>query len=72
MQKRKNILLIVGFLLMTLGFLSLVLQLVGLKLDILSFLYIPGRGFAFLFQLLMVLSGISLMYIAKIGLDQSE
>jgi ABC-type uncharacterized transport system fused permease/ATPase subunit len=61
----KNTLLIVGFALFVMGFLSIILSLVGLKLDVIGFLFKIGSGFAFLIHILLVCSGLSLMYVGK-------
>ena len=46
---KRNIATVAGFVLFLLGFLSLILSLVGLKLDVLGFLYKLGGGFALLY-----------------------
>lgn len=57
--------LIVGFVLFVMGFLSIILSLVGLKLDVIGFLFKIGTGFAFLIHILLVCTGLSLMYVGK-------
>jgi ABC-type uncharacterized transport system fused permease/ATPase subunit len=61
----KNSMLILGFVLFVMGFLSIILSLVGLKLDVIGFLFKIGTGFAFLIHILLVCTGLSLMYVGK-------
>lgn len=66
---KRNMATIAGFLLFLLGFLSLVLSLVGLKLDVLSFLYDISPGFAFLMHLLLMVGGLATVYVARVGVN---
>ncbi|MBK8700993.1 MAG: hypothetical protein IPN29_16235 [Saprospiraceae bacterium] len=62
---KKNLLTLLGFGMFVLGALSLILSLVGLKLDMLGFLYKAGGGFALLIHLVMIFGGIALMFVAR-------
>ncbi|MFM2393453.1 MAG: hypothetical protein RLZZ546_1435 [Bacteroidota bacterium] len=62
---KRNSFIIIGFLLFFLGFMSIVISLVGLKFDILAFLNKVGVGFAFLVHIIMVCVGLSLLYVGK-------
>lgn len=64
-ELKRNILLIVGFLCFTIGFLSIVLSMIGFKFNFLSFLNQIGHGFAFLIYIVLFLLGIAVMYVAK-------
>jgi hypothetical protein len=62
---KRNILLLVGFLFFSIGFLSIILSMIGFKFDFLSFLNKIGYGFAFIVYIFLVLAGIAMMYVAK-------
>ncbi len=62
---KQNTLLIAGFLCFFMGAISIILVLVGLKLDILGFLYNIGSGFAFLVFLVLLFGGVCMIYISK-------
>ena len=64
-EVKRNLLLLVGFLFFSTGFLSIVLSLIGFKFDFLGFLNSGGAGFAFLVYIFLVLMGIAMMYVAK-------
>ncbi len=65
MNKNKAWLTVVGFLLAGLGFLALVLSLVGVQLSYLAWLDAPGRLFGFIMRLLMILVGIIIIYLTQ-------
>jgi hypothetical protein len=67
----KNTILIIGFILFFLGALSIILSIVGLKLDILSFLNKVGTGFAFLVQIILLFGGVAMIYVAK-NIDRED
>jgi uncharacterized membrane protein YkgB len=54
-----------GFLLFFLGALSIILTLVGMKIDVIGFLYKIGSGFALLVHLILMFGGICMIYYAK-------
>lgn len=66
---KRNIATLIGFLLFLLGFLSLVLSLVGLKLDLLGFLYKVGPGFAMLVHILLMVGGLAVLYVSRVGIE---
>jgi len=71
----KVYLTILGFVLFFLGFLSLVLSLVGLKLTLLTVVDSRGAGFGFLIKLLLMFGGMILFYAARtmeIEVDESN
>ena len=53
----------IGFLLFILGFVSLVLSLVGLKLSFLTWIDGPGAVFGFVVRVLMIVGGIVVVYL---------
>jgi hypothetical protein len=57
--------LILGFIFFFLGAISIILSLVGLKLDLLGILYNIGPGFALLIHLILMFGGICLIYYSK-------
>lgn len=52
-----------GFLLFCMGFMALVLSLVGVQISFLTWIDAPGRLFGFVIRLLMILSGVVIVYI---------
>lgn len=57
-MKNKGLWRLIGFLLFMLGITSLIMQLVGIRWAFLTFLEIPGRLFAFVAKVLMVMAGV--------------
>jgi len=65
MNNNKGLVTLVGFVLAGLGFLALVLSLVGVQFSFLTWIDKPGRLFGFVMRLLMILVGIVLIYLAQ-------
>jgi len=65
MDKRKNLMTILGFTLVVTGFLSLILSLVGLKFSFLLFLETWGKGTGFVLKLLVLLLGFVLTFLGQ-------
>jgi hypothetical protein len=53
----KSVYAIIGFVLIILGFLSLVLMMVGVQLSFLTWIDAPGRLFGFVMRLLLIIGG---------------
>ncbi len=64
-MKNKGRWILAGMLLVVTGITALVLQLVGAQWAILQFLEIPGRLFAFVAKLLMVMAGFIMVVLAN-------
>jgi hypothetical protein len=62
----------IGFLLAGVGFLALVLSLVGVKLSYLVWLDRPGALFGFVAKLVMIIAGLVMIYMGKTDLEQEE
>jgi hypothetical protein len=62
---KKNILIIIGFLLFLFGMSALVLSLVGVKLSFLLFIDKGGAGLGLVIRLLMIFGGIILALLSK-------
>lgn len=71
-ENKKTTLTTIGFLLAGVGFLALVLSLVGVKLSYLVWLDRMGPLFGFVAKLIMVIAGIVLIYVGKTDLQQEE
>jgi hypothetical protein len=71
-MKHKGLLTLLGFLLFVFGFTAIVLQMVGVSWYFLSFLDIPGRLFAFVIKILMLLFGILIIVLAYTDWDQER
>ncbi|MBP7184974.1 MAG: hypothetical protein KBA06_05665 [Saprospiraceae bacterium] len=63
---KKPKLMLIGFIFFTLGLLSLVLSIVGVRFMFLSFMDVFGQKFSFLLKLLMMFFGIFLVSISTI------
>lgn len=64
MQKNKPLWTLIGFVMFGLGILSIILSLVGLKLDMLGPIYNKGV-FTFVLQLILLFGGMIIMYVAR-------
>lgn len=65
MLKNKALLTFIGFILIMLGFLALVLSIVGVKFAFLLWIDKPGPLFGFLFRIIMIIVGFVLVYLAQ-------
>jgi hypothetical protein len=65
MKKNKGTLTLIGFILIALGFLAIILSMVGLRFTFLSWIDAPGALFGFAIRLLMVITGFVLVYFAQ-------
>lgn len=69
---KRNVILLIGFLFFTTGFLSIVFAMIGFKFNFLAFLNDVGPGFAFLVYIILFLLGIAMMYVSKTTISQEE
>ncbi len=69
---RKNLFAIIGFSMFIIGFLALVLMMVGVKLSFLTWIDAPGRLFGFIARLLMIIVGIMIIYFSQTNWRQEE
>lgn len=65
MNRNKAVLTLVGFILAGLGFMALVLSVVGAKLSFLVWIDYAGAFWGFVIRLLMILVGIIIIYLAQ-------
>ena len=65
MNKNKGWITLVGFLLVGVGFLSIVLSLVGAKLTFLAWVDAPGPLFGFIAKLLLIIAGMVIIFLAQ-------
>jgi len=65
MSKYKNLLTILGFLLVVTGFLSMIVSVVGLKFSFLLFLESWGSLVGFVLKLLIIMTGFILTYLGQ-------
>lgn len=72
MKKYKGLITLVGFLLAGLGFLALVLSVVGVKLSFLTWIDKPGPLFGFVSRLIMIVAGIIIVYLAQTDFSGEE
>ncbi len=72
MIKNRTFLTVVGFLLVGIGFLSLILSLVGIEFSFLNWLRSFGPLGAFLVRLGMILGGFILIYLGQTDWEREE
>ena len=58
--------MVAGFIIFFLGFIALVLSLVGLQLSMLTFIDAPGKTFGLVVRILMIFGGVIMVYVAKV------
>jgi|APTNR8051073442_1049403.scaffolds.fasta_scaffold00880_2 hypothetical protein len=64
MTKYKGIAALLGFVLAGLGFLSIILSMIGLKFSFLTWIDAPGSLFGFVVKLVMILAGFVIIYLS--------
>ncbi len=64
MTKYKGITALLGFVLAGLGFLSIILSMIGLKFSFLTWIDAPGSLFGFVVKLVMILAGFVIIYLS--------
>lgn len=72
MKNNKAWLTLVGFLVAGTGFLALILSLVGLQLSFLTWLDAPGGLFGFVARLIIIMTGIILIYFGQTDMEQES
>lgn len=72
MIRNKTILTLVGFILAGIGFMALVLSLVGVKLSFLAWLDDIGALFGFVSKIVLILVGMIMIYMGKTNLQEEE
>jgi len=72
MNKNKAIYTLVGFIIAGLGFSSIILSLVGAKLSFLVWIDNFGELTGFVIKLLMIISGIVIIYLARTDFSGEE
>jgi len=72
MIKHATTLTVIGFLLLILGLVSLLLNLVGVDIFFLTWLYGLGVGISFAVRLLAVVLGIVLIYVGQTDWSREE
>jgi len=65
MTKNRGLLTLVGFLIAGIGFVALILSLVGLQLSFLTWIDAPGRLFGFIMRLVFIIIGMVLIVLAQ-------
>ena len=63
---------IIGFLMFMLGFTSLILQAVGLQFTFLMWLDAFGSGWGFLFRLIILITGLVVVYLVQTDWEEEE
>lgn len=66
---KRNWLVVVGFLMFSLGILSLILSMVGLQLSPLKFMYGMG-GLTIIIQLILLFGGMIILYVSRTGIEE--
>jgi hypothetical protein len=71
-MKNKGLWTLLGFLLIIFGFTAIILQLVGTQWAFLNFLERPGRLFAFVAKIIMVIAGFVTIVLARTDWEQER
>ena len=71
-MKKKGLLLLLGYLLFTLGITSVIMELVGTHWYFLAWLEQFGRLFTFILKLLMFIGGILLIVLARVDWEREK
>lgn len=71
-SKNRSLWTLAGFLLTGLGFVAIVLSLVGVQLAFLTWIDSPGRLIGFLIRILMIIVGIVIIYLAQTKIELDE
>lgn len=58
--------MVAGFVIFFLGFIALVLSLVGLQLSMLTFIDAPGKTFGLVVRIIMIFGGMIMLYLGRI------
>jgi len=69
MIRHKPYWMVLGFLLFSAGIISLILSLVGLEWSPIGFIYKFGGLTSLIFQLVLLISGVIMMYISRLEND---
>jgi len=64
MTQNKGIFALIGFVLAGLGFLSIILSMIGLKFYFLTWIDAPGSLFGFVVKIVMILAGFVIIYLS--------
>lgn len=72
MKKYKGWWTLLGYALLAIGFLALVLSIVGVKFAFLLWIDAPGPLFGFVVRLLMMFGGIIIIYLAQTDFEGKE
>jgi len=67
---RKGYVTLAGYALFIIGFLSILLNIVGLQLSMLSWMSNLGQGTSIIIKLSMLFSGLIIMYISKMPAEE--
>ncbi len=65
MAQQRGMVTLAGFLLAGLGFLSIIVSMIGLKFSFLVWLDAPGALFGFVIKIVMILAGFVIIYLAQ-------
>lgn len=71
-MNNKGLIMLIGFLLAGIGFIALILSLIGLQLSFLTWLDAPGRLFGFLMRIVMIVAGIIIVYMAQLDTESED
>lgn len=72
MTKYKGLFTFIGFLLFIYGMLAIVLSLIGAKLSFLVWLDAKSALFGFVMKIMMILSGVVIVYLARTDFSGEE
>lgn len=72
MKKNKALLTFIGFFLVIVGFMSIILSLVGLRFMFLAWMDAAGPLLSFVIKLVLIIGGFTLVYFAQTNFEGEE
>ena len=70
MFKNKGTITLIGFILAGIGFISLILALVGVQLSFLTWIDAPSRFFGFIMRIIFIVVGMVLIVLAQTDVEK--
>ena len=70
MYKRRGLWSVIGFLMLSLGLLSLIFSMVGMQFVFMQWMDAGGRMGGFLLRLIMIIAGVIILYFANTRFEE--
>ena len=72
MLKHATLITVIGFILLALGLMTIFTTMVGVDIAPMAWLYRQGVGVSYLVRLLMVITGLIMIYVGRTDWNQTE